>query len=119
MICDFKLKKNLYLCKKKLFNIKYMDMKKLFLIIGLALSILFLPVKLWSQECPNLDFSRGNFTNWQGYTGTTNSVSPSAITPGRHTIMNAAQLMETGEFYDEHCPLISKVPPGFAYSARL
>jgi hypothetical protein len=62
----------------------------------------------------------GDFTHWQGYIGTWNTgPQPSAITPNRHTFMDAAALMQSGQFYDEHCPLVPKVPNGYAYSAKL
>jgi hypothetical protein len=64
-----------------------------------------------------------NFTNWQAYAGSCagriDTISPSPAIPGRHTIMNAQQLMITGQMQDEQCPSIPKVPTGFNYSAKL
>ncbi len=97
-------------------------MKKLLLLIGLLLSIsFFMPTKVQAQ-CPNLNFTMNNFSYWQAYMGTCGSgvnISKSQATPGRHTIMNATQLMLTNQLYDEECVSIPKVPTGFNYSARL
>jgi hypothetical protein len=70
----------------------------------------------------NLDFSLGNFAGWQGYAGTTEygtNINKSTIIPGRHTIMNRKILEDSSQLMDEHCTLIPKVPPGFAYSAKI
>jgi len=84
-------------------------MKKLFLLIGLALNVpFFTPTKLHSQSCPNLNFSMGNFTGWQGY-GDMDGFA----------IMNAQQLIQNNDMYDEYCPVIPKVPNGFMYSAKI
>ena len=96
-------------------------MKRSFLLIGLALvPSFFIQTKLYSQ-CDNLNFSRGNFTNWQAYMGTwgsSDNISPTSPTPGRHEIMST-DLMLTNQFYDEMCPAIPKVPNGFNYAAKL
>src|SRR5687768_5117909 len=44
-----------------------------------------------STYCVNADFEMGNFTNWQGFTGSCCPIAvvPSGIVPGRHTIMSA------------------------------
>ena len=98
-------------------------MKKSFLIVGLSVGIsVCMPTKLWSQwgNCTNLNFNMGNFTYWQGYTGTWNTgPQPSAITGNRHEIMDAAYLQTLNQFYDGACPKIPKVPTGFNYSAKL
>ncbi|MDR2407458.1 MAG: hypothetical protein LBE13_05025, partial [Bacteroidales bacterium] len=102
-----------------------MKNSKVGLLVSISLwiiTLLFLPVSVQAQ-CPNLDFSMGNFTNWSPYTGTCTSTStnikPSAVVAERHTIMNAAQLMVTTKMKDEKCDSINKVPSGFNYSARL
>jgi len=55
--------------------------------------------KAYTQSCPpNLDFESGNFTNWQCFTGTTDTVggknrmvlNPSAPVFNRHEIISAA-----------------------------
>ncbi len=74
------------------------------------------------SQCPNLNFSMGDFTNWQCYSGSINGTGVGGKTPpidGRHTIMDAVQLIQTGQLYDELCPKIKKVPDGFAYSAKI
>jgi hypothetical protein len=75
------------------------------------------------SQCPNLNFSNGDFSNWQCYAGswTDSSVTINLSNPvaGRHSILNGAELLRTGKLYDEHCPKITKVPDGFAYSARI
>ncbi|MDR2411027.1 MAG: hypothetical protein LBE13_23355, partial [Bacteroidales bacterium] len=99
-------------------------MKKLHLLIGLIMSVL-VPISITMQaqtSCPNLNFSYANFTNWQAYLGSCGSginISPSSATAGRHTIMDAQQLMMTGQMQDERCISIPKVPTGFNYSAKL
>jgi PKD repeat protein len=96
-------------------------MKKSLLFTGLFLSSLFSGIINIHAQCPNLNFSMGNFANWQGYLGSCDSgnisINPTAITPGRHTIMDGAHLPIN--FYDERCPKIKKVPDGFAYSAKI
>jgi len=97
-------------------------MKRSFLLIGLALSTaFFVQTKLYSQ-CTNLNFSQGNFSNWQAYKGTWSSIgdniSTCPITSGRYEIMST-DLILTNQFYDEYCPLIPKVPNGFSYAAKL
>ena len=87
----------------------------------LLIIILLIPYSAKSQ-CPNLNFSNGDFRNWQGYLGSCGSgvnINPSAITPGRHTIMDGAQLLRANQLYDERCLKIKKVPDGFAYAAKL
>jgi hypothetical protein len=88
----------------------------------LIIILLSIPYFVQSQ-CPNLNFSMGNFINWQGYMGTCNngniSINPSAITPSRHTIMDGAQLLRAGQLYDERCLKIKKVPDGFAFAAKV
>ena len=94
--------------------------KKLSLSIGLLFMVM--PIKLQAQSCPNLDFSQADFTNWQAYKGTwgsTVNIHTSAPDPNRHAIMNAQQLIAAKKINDEKCPLIKKVPTGFAYSAKL
>jgi gliding motility-associated-like protein len=94
-------------------------------VIGMFLSgLFFLQTSIQAQQgnCPNLNFSYANFNYWQAYVGSCGSgikIDPSAATPGRHTIMDAAQLMMTGQMQDENCIVIPKVPTGFNYSARL
>ena len=67
-------------------------LKKQILTIGFytVISVLFI-LKGYSQSCPNVDFSMGNFTNWQGRTGTCCPINlPNVgIVGGRHTIIAA------------------------------
>lgn len=77
-------------------------MKKFLFYIFLGLS-----VTVFSQSsCPNLNFSMGNFTGWQCYTSVCD-------------IMDAAQLQNSGQFFDPYCPTIPKVPNGYNFSCRL
>jgi len=97
-------------------------MKKSFLTIGLAVGVsIFMPAKLHSQSCPNLNFSMGNFTNWQAYTGTclngNDTIIPCSPIAGRHTIIVDAMIGFS--IQDEHCPAIPKVSSGFMYAAKL
>ena len=92
------------------------------LILGTAFMILSMINNVQAQ-CPNLDFSSGDFTNWQAYKGDWNggsyNVSPCLPDSGRHTIMDAAALTLAGQLYDERCSPIPKVPNGFQYAAKL
>jgi hypothetical protein len=86
----------------------------------LLLTYLFFTLLKGYSQCPNLDFSYGNFTNWQGYLFRYGEDKILTELPyiNFHTIMNAAQLQSLGQFYDEHCNFISKVPNGFNYAVR-
>lgn len=65
------------------------------------------------NNCPNLDLSMGNFTNWIGRTGTCCPINlPTVgIVNGRHTIMSPGN--------DPIIPALPLVPPGYTRSARL
>jgi gliding motility-associated-like protein len=97
-------------------------MKRLYVLTGLVLSVLgFMPINLQAQ-CPNLNFSMANFTYWQAYIGSCSGgirIDPSSPTAGKHTIMDAQQIMMTNSMQDERCMAIPKVPTGFNYSAKL
>ncbi|MCL2131579.1 MAG: T9SS type A sorting domain-containing protein [Lentimicrobiaceae bacterium] len=97
-------------------------MKKLsFIVLGAAVFLSAASVK--AQTCPNLNFSYGTLANWQCYSGScaygSNSINPTAAIPGRHTIMDADALQKTGQFYDEECPMLPKVPDGFNFSCKI
>ena len=69
----------------------------------------------------NLDFSMGNFTNWNGYTWRFSNEHPTWTTspvPGivsrRQTIMS-----DTGEYDRNTGYALRKIPKGYKYSARL
>ena len=94
-------------------------MKKQYFLIGLMAGISFLPVKMAAQ-CPNLNFSMGSLANWQCYSGSSgNEAVPVAPISGKHTIMNAITLLNSGQFMDENCNKIPKVPDGYLYSCRI
>ena len=71
----------------------------------------------------NLDFSFGTLANWQCYSGTCSGGNyitvPVMQIPGKHSVMNASALMQVGQFYDEYCPTIPKVPDGYNFSCRI
>ncbi len=96
-------------------------MNKLFFLLGLMLGSLFFTAGKVLAQCSNLNFSMGNFNNWQCYTGTwTDSsvtINPSSPASGRHTIISTAQLPIN--YCDERCLAIKKVPDGFTSSAKL
>ncbi|MCL2132152.1 MAG: PKD domain-containing protein [Lentimicrobiaceae bacterium] len=97
-------------------------MKKVNLLLGVVLGgLLMLPTVVWSQACPNLNFSYGTLAYWQCYTGMSSpySVAATGAVPGRHTIMDADALQKTGQLYDEICNLLPKVPDGFSYSCKI
>ena len=101
---------------------KRKNMKKYKFLTVLVIALLSNLSYIQSQSCPNINFSQGNFTNWQCYLGSCSNgtiINKSAHTPGRHSIMDAALLTLTNQMQDENCPAIPKVPVGFAYSARV
>lgn len=69
---------------------------------------------LSQSTCPNADFGQGNFSFWQGTTGTyTDPAQALGIIPGRHTIMNAPAIDPFT------CGGLNVLPPGGTSSARL
>jgi hypothetical protein len=69
-----------------------------------------------SQSCENINFEMGDFTHWVGKTGSCCPINlpTTGIVPGRHTIMTNITAK------DPHTNnLLSLIPPGYAYSARL
>lgn len=69
---------------------------------------------LSQSTCPNADFGQGNFSYWQGTTGTyTNPDQALGIVNGRHTIMNAPAIDPFT------CGGLNVLPPGGTSSARL
>ena len=98
-------------------------MKKLLLFNGLLWSLMLITQTKIQAQCPNLNFSMNDFTYWQAYMGNWNpfvtNCNPSNATNGRHTIMNAADLIINNRFKDENCNQINKVPNGFEFAARL
>jgi gliding motility-associated-like protein len=93
----------------------YPSKRKNFRAALLFAGLLLSGITLHGQNCPNANFSQGNFTNWQGYTGSCCPISvPSfGIINGRHTIMSGAGTdPNTGN-------QLTVVAPGFTYSARL
>lgn len=75
-----------------------------------------LSIHAYSQaNCNNVDFEDGNFTNWQGFTGTCCGINTptNGIVNGQHTIM-------TGAGFDAIIPTIPVVSPyGGTYSVKL
>lgn len=84
-------------------------------------SILFFCLLLssYSQNCPNADFSMGNFSNWVGRTGTYNTpatfnmTTPGIVTPAYHSIVSAPGIDPNT------CGGLQMIPPGYTNSARL
>ncbi|MDR1793307.1 MAG: gliding motility-associated C-terminal domain-containing protein [Bacteroidales bacterium] len=77
-------------------------------------------------QCPNIDFSYGNLSNWQCFHGNSTAVQnqntpvfPVMPMPDNHVVLSLSQLMSSNELYDELCPLLKKVPDGFMYSLKL
>ena len=83
----------------------------------LILLFSFLNLSVFCQNnagCPNANFSMGNFTNWQGFTGTyQNPAATPGIVAGRHTIITTPG---TDPFT---CGGLPMIPPGSSFSARL
>ncbi|MCX7745202.1 MAG: PKD domain-containing protein, partial [Flavobacteriales bacterium] len=86
-------------------------MKKL---VHLIIFLFFTQLFSISQNCPNADFSQGNFNNWQGFTGFYgNPFQTPGIVPGRHTII-------TTQGNDPNaCGAVQMIPPGANFSCRL
>lgn len=93
-------------------------MKKLFLT-----SVLLGLLARGFAQCPNLDLSYGNLTDWQCYVGGCSSGNyyKTLSTPiqGRHTVLEITSLMLSNNLYDEHCNAIKKIPDGYSYSLKL
>lgn len=93
-------------------------MKKLFLFLSL---LFFICVS--KAQCPNLNFSYGNLTNWQCYIGGCSSGNyhrtPSQPIIGRHTILEITSLTLANNLWDENCNVIKKIPDGCTYSLLL
>lgn len=82
-----------------------------------------MPFSAHAQDsyCENLNFERGNFDNWVGYTWIYSdavqgiNTSPRAgIVSRRHAIMSDTTAYDANTGY-----MLKKVPPGYSYSARL
>lgn len=87
---------------------------KIRFLISLFFLVLSTNSVLGQSACPNADFSSGNFSNWQGFTGNYNNPAQTpGIVPGRHTIMNAPATDPNT------CGGLNVLPPGATFSARL
>lgn len=78
------------------------------------ISVTFFTLNAFSQ-CTNADFSMGDFTNWQGQTGSCCPINlpTNGIVGGRHTIMSVPGTdPNTGNVLQLICP-------GYNFSARL
>ena len=100
-------------------------MKNKLILVALSLysSLVFIAQTVPSS-CSNLDFSQGNFNNWEGYTsvysptvaGTNVSIPwhyTQGIVPGRHTIMSTS----VADPYT--CNSTNTLPPNSKFCARL
>lgn len=74
-----------------------------------------------NSHCTNLNFERGNFTNWVGYTWRQSVMVPSinsnkvqGFVSRRHTIMSDTSAYDANTGY-----ALRKIPSGYKYSARL
>ena len=97
-------------------------MKKFTFLNLLILTVLSFSVYSQGGNCLNLNFGSGTFANWQCHSGSLTGgviLNESLPIPGRHTIMDRQNLILNNQMQDEYCPLISKVPNGFNYSARI
>lgn len=74
---------------------------------------------LLAQNCPNSDFSAGNFSNWIGTTGTYNTPAtfnitvPGIIAPAYHSVMTVPGIDPNT------AGGLQMIPPGYNFSARL
>jgi gliding motility-associated-like protein len=91
-------------------------MKKILLVL-----LTIVGMALHSQSvnnCPNLDLSMGNFTNWVGFTGTCCPINTPnlGIVAGRHTVMVAPGTDVTA---GGPIAALTNTPPGYTNAARL
>nr|MBA3705823.1 hypothetical protein [Bacteroidota bacterium] len=97
---------------------------KLLLSIALLIFYFFASAQAPPSACDNLDFSRGDFTNWVGHTSVYPANTPgtnvnipyyykTGIVPGRQTIINKS----TPDIYA--CSNVMTLPPGVPFCARL
>src|SRR4051794_31227548 len=101
---------------------------KIKLLLAILLPAFYFSVSAQTPSaCDNLDFSRGDFTNWVGHTSIYpfntpgSSVSTSGLTyyyntgivPGRQTIISKS----TPDVYA--CGNVMTLPPGMPFCARL
>jgi gliding motility-associated-like protein len=86
----------------------------LFCIVNLAVSAIL-------DGQTNLDFNRGNFTNWTGYTWRYSDLVPSINTSPVAGIVDRRQtIMSDTTAYDANTGYaLRKIPSGYLYSARL
>lgn len=74
---------------------------------------------LLSQNCPNSDFSAGNFSNWTGMTGTYNTPAtfnigtPGIVTPAYHSVVTVPGIDPNT------AGGLPTIPPGYTSSAML
>jgi gliding motility-associated-like protein len=83
--------------------------------VMIAVFLLLSHTHVLSQSaCPNSDFGQGNFSTWQGYTGTyANPSQNPGIVNGRHTVI-------TTQGVDPFtCGGLNMIPPGSTSSAQL
>ena len=90
----------------------------------LALWLVFTTSYGWAQTCPpNIDFEKGDFSNWECFVGNTYSdngknyikLDPSLPIPGRHDIITAA----TSQPLDFYGGFPKLCPYGGSYSVKL
>jgi gliding motility-associated-like protein len=98
-------------------------MKKIKSALLRCLFAFLMPFSAHTQDsnCENLNFERGNFDNWVGYTWIYSdgvqgiNTSPKAgFVSRRHTIMSDTTAYDENTGY-----MLKKVPAGYSYSARL
>jgi gliding motility-associated-like protein len=93
------------------FNINSKLFQKIFLILFFCLQTL----NLFSQsQCPNSDFSNGNFDNWNGTSGTYSNPS---LSPGINLGTQSIITTSTQDPYT--CGGLSTIPVGETFSAQL
>lgn len=87
-------------------------------ILAITILLLLNLAKVFSQNCPNSDFSHLNFDNWQAFIGQNSSGGMGCcpiqvIVPGRHTIIS------TPTVDSNTCGGLTVPPPGYPACARL
>lgn len=91
------------------------------LLICLVTFSTWIPVSSQVQNCYNLGFEQGNFTNWEGTTWNFSTENPEMTTPPvdgildrRHTIISDDESYDPATGYG-----LKMIPPGYEYSCRL
>lgn len=74
---------------------------------------------VYSQNCPNSDFSAGNFSNWQGRQGTLNTPATFNFPTAGISVPNYHQVITVPGTDPNTGGVLQLIPPGYTSSARI